>query len=89
MKMTEQRWGILRALSDGCPARRGDILARMLANGFTDETLRKMGGFPFSWLLKGGRITRPERGVYVITDEGHTALSTWWTVGDGRDGGKH
>ena len=47
----------------------------MSAAGFTDETLEKMGGFPFSWLLKGGLITRPKRGVYIITDEGRAALS--------------
>lgn len=89
MKMTEQRWRILRALSDGCPARRDDILTCMLADGFTDETLRKTAGFPFSWLLKGGHITRPQRGVYVITDEGRATLSTHPNVGAGPDGGSH
>lgn len=44
MRMTEQGWGILQALSNGCPARRGVILTRMLADACTDETLRKMRG---------------------------------------------
>ena len=41
MRMTEHRWAVLRALSDGRSAQRRDI-----SSGFTDEQVKTMGGLP-------------------------------------------
>ena len=76
MRMTEHRWAVLRALSDGRPAQRRDICVRMLASGFTDEQVKTMGGYPFHHLVAGGLIERKEYGVYAITSAGEDALRT-------------
>ena len=76
MRMTEQRWGVLHALSDGRPARARDVRTRMVDAGFADEQVKTMGGFPFHYLVEGGLIERHAIGVYAITAAGRNALHT-------------
>ena len=66
MYMTDERWDILEALSDGRPIARQDVLARMGVD--------RMPGYPFTKLIAGGLIERPARATYIITAEGQLAM---------------